>query len=473
MAGIMATRENTFHPILTRQQMADVLRTTGELDDFKGHWRRVREINQEKLALLKQVTTIESTASSTRIEGAELSDDDVARVLNGLEVDSFRARDQSEVLGYGELLTEIYESHGLLTLTENHVKQLHGILLRYSAKDERHRGYYKTLDNHVEARHPDGRTEILFRTASPFETPRLMSELINSTNDAFEGGHIHPLVIIARFIVEFLAIHPFQDGNGRLARALTTLLLLRTGYEYVPYASLERIVEENKFAYYASLRESQIAMREDPAAFGTWLSFFLRLLRTQKKALASKLDLEQSMLRLSGVQQKVLDVVRTRGRATTFDIGEATKIPYRTVRYHLNALVLRGLITAHSERRGRYYTSSAVQAETQVPTPGPGTNGIIADIYRRGKRITAVDLLDLVKSYGYTGKVVGILHGRRTPHLRRDRQTGDSLLTPRGEDVAREFLFTERLASRKMPVDTVSDELVSPAVIIPPVSPEQ
>lgn len=434
--------------------MAEVLRITGDLDDFRGHWRRVREINEEKLAILKQVTTIESTASSTRIEGVELSDDEVARVLNGLSIDSFRARDESEVLGYGELLTEIYESHEVLSLTENHVKQLHSILLRHSLKDERHRGSYKTLENNVEARHPDGRREIIFQTASPFETPRLMAELIASTSAAFEEKSVHPLVIIARYIVEFLAIHPFQDGNGRLARALTTLLLIRAGYEYVPYASLERIVEENKSLYYAALRESQLAMRSEPAAFGAWLSFFLRLLRTQKQSLESKLDLEQSMLQLSEAQQKVLDFIRKRGRATTVEIGDSIQMPWRTVRYHLSSLVERGLVSAHGERKGRYYTTSSVETEKPVLTPDPGTNGIIAQIYLHGKRISGVDLLALVKSKGYSGKVVGILHGRRTPHLRRDAKTGDSVLTPRGEEIARQFIFTERLASRSSTLPT-------------------
>src|SRR6266536_2181440 len=140
----------------------------------------------------------------------------------------------------------IYESFTDITLSENHIKQLHAVLLRHTERDERHRGEYKKLDNHVEATHPDGRKEILFLTESPLGTPFRMTGLVAATNEAFEVAQVHPLVIIARFIVDFLAIHPFQDGNGRLSRALTTLLMLRNGYEYVPYSSLERIIEENK-----------------------------------------------------------------------------------------------------------------------------------------------------------------------------------------------------------------------------------
>jgi Fic family protein len=244
----------------------------------------------ERLASLRQVTTIESAGSSTRIEGAQLSDDEVARVLQGKRVDSFRERDEAEVRSYAELLQTIFDHYPDIPLTENYIKQLHKILLGHVEKDERHRGEYKKLDNHVEARHLDGRVEIIFRTASPFDTPRLMADLVSATNEALGGEGAHPLVIIARFVVDFLAIHPFQDGNGRLSRAVTTLLMLRAGYEYVPYASVERLIEDHKVAYYHALRTSQTAMLRDPSDFGAWLIFLLRVLQSQKRILADSSD---------------------------------------------------------------------------------------------------------------------------------------------------------------------------------------
>jgi Fic family protein len=177
------------------------------------------EIRAEKLAGLRYISTIESTANSTRIEGARLSDDGVERVLQGLTIDSFLERDAEEVRGYGELLQTIYDGYEAMALTENHIKQLHAIELKYSAKDERHRGAYKKLSNDVVAKDPDGRTEIIFRAATRFDTPRLMAELVAGTNAAFEEGELHRLIVIARFVVGFLAIHPFQDGNGRQSRA--------------------------------------------------------------------------------------------------------------------------------------------------------------------------------------------------------------------------------------------------------------
>jgi Fic family protein len=149
----------------------------------------------------------------------------------------------------------IFESFPEIDLTENHIRQLHGILLRHSEKDERHRGHYKTLPNSVEVFDESGnRLGVVFETASPFDTPRLMRELVDWTHHALETGRPHPLLVIGVFILRFLAIHPFQDGNGRLSRALTALLLLRAGYEYVPYCSLEGIIEDNKDTYYLSLR---------------------------------------------------------------------------------------------------------------------------------------------------------------------------------------------------------------------------
>jgi Fic family protein len=447
----MTLTTDDYLPNLTRQQLGEVTRLLGELDDFKGRWRRVAEVRAERLAQLRQVTTIESTASSTRIEGAELSDAEVAKVLEGLHVDSFRARDEAEVRGYGELLNLIFESHGEIALTENHVKQLHGNLLRHSEKDERHRGGYKAMDNHVVAKHPDGTQEITFHTASPFDTPRLMTELVATTNDALAQRHVHALVVVARFVVAFLAIHPFQDGNGRLSRVLTTLLLLQSGYEYVPYSSLERVIEENKTQYYASLRTSQLAMREMPADFGGWLLFFLRSLRAQTLSLESKLEVETSMLQLSSVQQEMLDLVRATGRATTTTIGGRLGIPYRTVRYHLDILVGRHLLDAHGEKRGRYYTPSMRESAVVLPMLTTGTNAIIAEIYEAGGAISADDVLALVKKHGYDARTVGVLHGRRAPHLRRDPKSGGSKLTSRGEEIARQYLFAARLAGRTLP----------------------
>jgi Fic family protein len=445
----MSLSIDDFHPSLDRRENSELVRLIGELDLFRGTWRKMQEIRAERLVQLRQVTTIESTASSTRIEGVELTDAEVARVLEGIGSESFRARDEAEVKGYAELLTLIYESYADIPLSENHVKQLHRILLGHSSKDERHRGEYKKLPNDVVRKRGEIIEEVVFKTATPFETPRLMAQLIEVTNAALEEGSLHPLVVIGRFIVDFLAIHPFQDGNGRLARALTSLLLLRAGYDYVPYASLERVIEDNKPQYYVALRESQLAMRGNAAGFGSWLFFFLRALKAQQASLASKLQVEKAVLNLSALQQKIADLIAARVRMTGPEVARELGLTARAARYHLDVLRSRGIIAARGRKRGAYYTTSLSEpSPAKEPSILGGTNAVIADIYDRGGRISREELITLVRSYGYDGRVVGVLHGRRLAHLRRDARTGESVLTSRGEEIARQVLFARRLSRR-------------------------
>jgi len=236
----------------------DILRLVAELDEFKGEWKALGNLAPHRLKALKKIATIESVGSSTRIEGVKLTDREVEQLLSGFDTRSFRSRDEEEVAGYAEAMNLVFESFQEILVTENHIKQLHSILLKYSLKDVRHRGEYKKLPNHVEAFDHNGKSlGIIFETALPFETPMKMETLLKWTNHNLEAKELHPLLIIAIFIVHFLAIHPFQDGNGRLSRILTTLLLSQNGYSYIPYSSLESIFEQNKYNYYLALRKAQ------------------------------------------------------------------------------------------------------------------------------------------------------------------------------------------------------------------------
>lgn len=227
----------------------EVLKLIAEIDEFKGSWNALGRIAPDRLTSLRHVASIESIGSSTRIEGAKLSDQEVERLLSNLDIKAFASRDEAEIAGYAGVMGTIFSHAAEIPLTENHTKRLHRDLLKYTEKDTRHRGDYKTLDNHVEAFGSDGESlGVVFQTASPFETPRQMTELITWARENLESGTLHSLITIALFTVVFLQIHPFQDGNGRLSRILTTLLLLRSGYEYVPYSSLESVIEEKKMA---------------------------------------------------------------------------------------------------------------------------------------------------------------------------------------------------------------------------------
>lgn len=328
---------------------------THAIDRFSGRWQKLRDIAPDTLGELRQVATVESVASSTRIEGVTLSDSEVAAVLAGLTVDSFRARDEQEVRGYGELLETIFADHARMELTESTVKALHQILLRHSEKDAWHRGDYKKGPNHVEATQPDWSTTVVFRTAPPSETRWWMPRLLAELRAAWDSGDWHPAVLTADFVLWFLAIHPFQDGNGRMSRALTTLLLLKAGYEYVPYSSLERVVEDNKAAYNAALRASQTTVVSDGERYRDWLTFFLTSMRTQQQTLESTLEHALARAGLVPPQQRILDAIRMRGPQSSGRLAEDLGLNPRTVRYHLARLVAAGKLDTSPRRAGRLY----------------------------------------------------------------------------------------------------------------------
>lgn len=251
-------------PVIT----PEVLKLIAGIDEFKGLWRALKTLSPDTLSELRQTATIESVGSSTRIEGAKLTDRQVATLLANLKIESFRNRDEEEVAGYATAMNLVFDAWDAMALTENHIRQLHRVLLQFSSKDERHRGEYKTNTNHVAAFDADGKQiGIVFETATPFDTPFEMEKLVRWVDDAQREGVLHPLLIVGVFVVWFLAIHPFQDGNGRLSRVLTTLLLLRFGYAYVPYSSLESIIEENKNGYYTALRQTQLTLKTETPAW--------------------------------------------------------------------------------------------------------------------------------------------------------------------------------------------------------------
>jgi Fic family protein len=310
------------------------------------------------LKALRRVATIESIGSSTRIEGSKLSDREVERLLSNLETRNFSSRDEQEVAGYAEAMETVFLAWPEIPITENHIKQLHRDLLRYSDKDERHRGEYKTLRNDVGAFDPEGKMiGIVFETATPFDTPRRMQELVAWLNEVRELKRLHPLLIVAVFVVVFLEIHPFQDGNGRLSRVLTTLLLLQAGYAYVPYSSLESVIENSKEGYYLALRQTQSTMHADAPDWQPWLAFFLRALQQQERRLAVKVEREKSALAvLSELSVKILDYARDHGRVTTRAMVRETGASPNTLKATFTSLVAKGLLARHGGGRSTWYS---------------------------------------------------------------------------------------------------------------------
>ena len=335
----------------------EILKLIAGVDEFKGAWRALGTLAPDRLSALRRVATIESIGSSTRIEGSKLSDREVERLLSNLAIHSFESRDEQEVAGYAELMDLVFSSWQDIPFSENHTKQLHQILLRHSEKDVRHRGQYKTNSNNVAAFDESGvQIGIVFEKASPFDTPRLMTELVAWIMNEQEKAQLHPLLIIAIFVVVFLEIYPFQDGNGRLSRVLTTLLLLKAGYAYVPYSSLESVIELNKEAYYLALRQTQGSIRSEAPNWQPWVVFFLRSLAEQVRRLEKKVEREKIVLaNLPGLSLQIVEFAREHGRITIGNAIKLTGASRNTLKVHLRDLVEGNYLNQRGSGRGVWY----------------------------------------------------------------------------------------------------------------------
>ena len=329
-----------------------------EVDEFKGTWKALGQLAPEQLSSLKKVATIESVGSSTRIEGSRLTDQQVEELLSNISIRQFSSRDEQEVAGYSEVMNTIFQHYADIPLSENYIRQFHRDLLRYSEKDVRHRGEYKFQNNNVEAFDHEGNSlGVVFETATPFETPHRMTRLVEWTSQTLTDKSVHPLLVTAAFVVEFLAIHPFQDGNGRLSRILTTLLLLKAGYVYVPYSSLEAVIEASKEAYYLALRKTQSTLANEQPDWQPWVGFFLQALKQQKDRLEVKIEREKLLLtRLPALSLSILEIVKARGRATNSEIVTITNANRNTVKKHLENLVATNLLMKHGVNKGVWYS---------------------------------------------------------------------------------------------------------------------
>lgn len=335
-----------------------ILNIIAEIDEFKGAWRALGQLAPEQLTSLKRVATIESIGSSTRIEGSKLTDKEVEALLSNLSIKKFSSRDEQEVAGYSDVMNLIFQNYEHIPLSESYVQQLHKELLEHSEKDSWHKGYYKKSPNHVEAFSPEGKSlGIVFETATPFETALRMEKLLEWSNQAFMDKKLHPLLVIAVFIVEFLAIHPFQDGNGRLSRILTTYLLLKHGYAYVPYSSLEAVIEQSKEGYYLALRKTQGTLQAGAPDRQPWIIFFLKALQHQKRQLEARLEKEQLLMAtLPELSLKILEQLKSRGRITIREIVTLTNANRNTVKKHLENLVENNYLQQNGTGKGTWYS---------------------------------------------------------------------------------------------------------------------
>jgi len=288
-----------------------IIQLLSSIDSFKGNWKALEHQHSRHLNELRKIATIESIGSSTRIEGVTLSDTEVEKLLKSVKITKLKTRDEQEVIGYYDVLQIILDNYTDITLSERYIHQLHGILLKHSRKDQSHKGKYKNVSNQVVANYPDGTKRIIFKTTEPALTAYEMQNAIKWTNERFTKKDTHPLLTVATFVYEFLSIHPYQDGNGRLSRLLTTLLMMQQDYKFIQYVSFENIIETQKEEYYRALMDGQKNRYKKTELINKWIVFFLECMVTLIQRLEAKYETYNKLEKvLNKRQQTILKLVR-------------------------------------------------------------------------------------------------------------------------------------------------------------------
>lgn len=323
-----------------------------EIDRFDANWTAIERKEGQSFKELKSIATVRSVGASNRIEGNKMSDEEVDVLLQEIDITKLTDRDSQEVVGYFEVLDLISESYEGISVTENYIKSLHNTLMKYSAKDQWHKGNYKMHSNAVEASFTDGTRQIIFQTTEAgFATEDAIRQLINWYNSETE---VHPLIKVASFVYDFLSVHPFQDGNGRISRLISTLLLLKTGYKWIQYVSFEHEIENRKNEYYQVLRSSQAQRPNEDVT--DWIMFFLNCLSNIQSQLIVKLQKSGFETQLSSKEKLIYSIIQNRPYIQSGEISEKLAIPAPTVKRILSELLNKGLIEKQGKGRNVNYT---------------------------------------------------------------------------------------------------------------------
>lgn len=334
-----------------------IIQKIAAIDAFKAKWLATVPKDNRYLQELKRMATIQSIGSSTRIEGATLTDREVERLLKNVDVNASQSRDEAEVMGYYDALDFILSSYRSIEVNKQSILDLHSILLKYSDKDEFHRGRYKQHPNKIVATYPNGKQKVIFETTAPKLVPQAMYQLLDWTQNAFAQQSIHPLMTIATFAYELLSIHPFHDGNGRLTRLLTTLLLLQYNYSFVQYISFEQEIEQHKLRYYQALRSAQRHRHTSKEVIEEWMLFFLNGLLDIIQRLEKKYQhYQQKGGYLNERQKKVLSCIQAQEPTKVSDLSQTlTTVSINTIKKDLQYLVTEQFVEKLGKGRGTIY----------------------------------------------------------------------------------------------------------------------
>jgi len=326
--------------LFDQAQSAEIYSLIAKIDIIKGQWKLSAKLSPQMISRLKTSVLITSSGASTRIEGAKLSDAQVKKLYENMHIQKFKSRDEQEVAGYLELLKKVFDSWRNLHFSESLIKNFHQEIMKYSEKDSRHRGEYKFGSNRVEAIDRAGKVVgVIFDPTPPHLVAKEMLGLTEWTKDALLDKNASPLLIIANFIFEFLAIHPFQDGNGRTSRVLTNFLLLKSNYEFVPYISHESLVENNKADYYLALNKTQKTWKKKIEIITPWTIFFLKTVLKQAELSLELLTQENVEDFLSEKQLLIWQFALSQKTFARADAIKSTKINARTIEESIKKLL--------------------------------------------------------------------------------------------------------------------------------------
>jgi Fic family protein len=329
----------------------ELINLISEIDRFDANWTAIERKEGQSLKELKSIATVRSVGASNRIEGNRMSDEEVDILLQKIDLTKLTDRDSQEVVGYFEVLDLITESYPSINLSESHLKSLHNSLMKYSAKDQWHKGNYKQHSNAVEASFPDGTKQVIFQTTEAgFATENAISALLDWYNAETE---VHALIKIASFVYEFLSVHPFQDGNGRISRLISTLLLLNKGYKWIQYVSFEHEIENRKNEYYQALRSCQTQRPNEDVT--VWIHFFLNCLSNIQRQLLIKLQQSGFETQLSHKEKLIYSIIQNRPNIQSGEIAIKLAIPSPTVKRILSELLSKGLIEKQGSGRNVSY----------------------------------------------------------------------------------------------------------------------
>lgn len=334
-----------------------VLKSISFVDSFKGKWNIVESKENIFLKELKKIATIESIGSSTRIEGAQLTNEQIKQLIENVKITELKSRDEQEVIGYYDVLEIIYENYENISISKNYIQQLHQSLLKYSTIDDRHRGVYKNLSNKVVANYPDGTQRVIFNTTEPHLVESEMNYLMEWTNDQLNLKSLHPLMVVGLFIYEFLSIHPFQDGNGRLSRLLTNLLLLKNNYLFIQYISFENLIEQKRKTYYEALMDGQKDRNSEKERIDKWMLFFLQSL----EALIHRLEQKYDVFKTKGGylnerQKKVKEFITSNQPIKLSDLAKSMpEISVNTLKKDLQYMKTEQIIESIGKNKGTVY----------------------------------------------------------------------------------------------------------------------